>query len=69
MLQLPMGSTGGPVGADHCLVAHPRVGDRAGATWVWAQCGPNRGSAICPLDPSAPDLGVTGVEHYSVGCP
>jgi hypothetical protein len=33
MLWLPTGSTGGLVGTDCRLVALPRVGDRARATW------------------------------------
>jgi hypothetical protein len=61
--------SGGLVGVNHCLVALPRIGDRAGSTWVQAQRKPDRGPVGCPLDPKALGLGVTGVEHSSVGFP
>jgi hypothetical protein len=62
------GQLRGSVRAGCHLIALPWVGARARATWVWAQCGPDRGSAGCPLGPDPSGLGVIGFEYYSVGC-
>jgi hypothetical protein len=42
-------------------VTLPGVRGRAGATWIWAQCRPDRGSGGCFVGLGLPGLRLTGV--------